>query len=321
MEPKISAYDLSDYDYSSFWKDRKYEHSVEIQLLSNIWSKSEPIPIFIDLGGSYGRLFPTYENISKQQIIVDYSMIGLKRAQSLWGNKSSLKLIAANIYHLPFRNNSINGGQMVRVLHHIEEPDTAINEIFRILTTNGKFVLEIPNKLHIKNRIKSLFNKKFREYINLEVSRIPSDGTKEGLKEGQTGVFLGYKPSFVYQLLNRHGLKIDKKFGASYFRQGFFKRHFSHQLLLSVEKIIQGLHLAEMAPSIFLQLSKKESETNPLAPISIDDILICPKCGGEISFEKENNKIICKNESCKEEFPVVDGIYDLRYPKIDELNV
>lgn len=321
MEPKISAYDLSDYDYSNFWKDRKYEHSVEIQVLNKIWGQSEPISIFIDLGGSYGRLFPTYENISKQQIIVDYSMIGLKKAQSLWGNKASLKLIAANIYHLPFKNNSINAGQMIRVLHHIEEQDTAINEIFRVLTAKSKFVLEIPNKLHIKNRIKALFNRKFRDYINQEVSRIPSDGTKEGLKEGQTGVFLGYKPNFVYQLLKRHGLDITKKTGASYFRQGFFKKHFSHKILLSFEKIIQLLPFHEFAPSIFLQLLKKESETNPLAPITIDDILICPKCGGEINIDTENKKLICINEECKEEFPIIDGIYDLRYPKIDKLNV
>lgn len=319
IEPKISAYDLSDYDYSNFWVDRKYEHSVEIKLLSKLWSKNSPISIFVDIGGSYGRLLPTYQASSKQQIIVDYSMIGLKKASELWKTVGSLKLIAANIYHLPFKSSSISASQLIRVLHHIEEQDTAIKEISRVLIGGSKFVLEIPNKLHIKNRVKSMFNRKFREYLNQEVSRIPSDGTKEGLKEGQTGVFLGYRPKYVYQLLKRHGFEINKKTGASFFRQKFFKKNVPSSILLFLDNLLQKLPIAELAPSIFLELSKKQTITNNVIPINIDEILACPKCNHDIIIDHENNTITCSNNECHENFPIINGIYDLRYPKIEEL--
>ena len=36
------------------------------------------------------------------------------------------------------------------------------------------------------------------------------------------------------------------------------------------------------------------------------DILVCPKCKGELEFDKKANELICKNDSLA--FPVRDGI-------------
>ena len=35
-------------------------------------------------------------------------------------------------------------------------------------------------------------------------------------------------------------------------------------------------------------------------------ILVCPKCKGELDFDKKENELICKNDSLA--FPVRDGI-------------
>ncbi len=36
------------------------------------------------------------------------------------------------------------------------------------------------------------------------------------------------------------------------------------------------------------------------------EILVCPKCRGEIKFDEEDNKIICEN--CRLKFEILDGI-------------
>lgn len=36
------------------------------------------------------------------------------------------------------------------------------------------------------------------------------------------------------------------------------------------------------------------------------DILACPACKGEISYDQENQKLICK--ACKRRYPIRDGI-------------
>ncbi|MCD6398475.1 MAG: Trm112 family protein [Candidatus Aenigmarchaeota archaeon] len=35
------------------------------------------------------------------------------------------------------------------------------------------------------------------------------------------------------------------------------------------------------------------------------DILVCPKCKGELKYDKKENKLICWN--CKIKFPIIDG--------------
>lgn len=320
IEPKISAYDLSDYDYSSFWHDRKYEHIVEISLLKRIWQKKSAVLWFVDIGGSYGRLLPTYEQYCKNKIIVDYSMIGLKRAKKLWSKKSNVHLIAANLYHLPFRENSIDSGQMIRVLHHIVEQETALNEINRVLKGKGTFILEFPNKLHIKNRFRAFKDKEFREYIKQPFSRIPSDGSKEGIKEGQTGVFIGYKPQFVEQLLLRHGFDIKKKTGTSFFRQDIFKKNLPIKFLAALDKFAQIFPISNLAPSIFLETNKRELSTVcSEVYTNLDEFIVCPKCKGNVEKDESNSLIVCKNPECNEDYKIVDGIYDLRYPKIEQL--
>jgi uncharacterized protein YbaR (Trm112 family) len=36
------------------------------------------------------------------------------------------------------------------------------------------------------------------------------------------------------------------------------------------------------------------------------EILACPVCKGDIEYDKENEKLICKN--CKRKYPIKDGI-------------
>ena len=55
----VSDYDKFDYDYSQYWNSRMYEDMAEKHLLHKLFSNKKG-EVFLDIGGSYGRLTSTY---------------------------------------------------------------------------------------------------------------------------------------------------------------------------------------------------------------------------------------------------------------------
>ena len=54
--------------------------------------------------------------------------------------------IAADCYHLPFKDNTFDLVHCAEVLEHLESPDLAIEEIRRVLKPGGHFILTTPNE-------------------------------------------------------------------------------------------------------------------------------------------------------------------------------
>jgi len=308
--PKLAVYDAAWYDYSEFWQGREYEHRAEIEVLKKIFCKKRFAEWFIDIGGSYGRLFDTYQRHSKFKVIVDYSMLALKKAKKTFKNRPDVFFVAANVYNLPFKNNTFEGGIMVRVMHHLEQAQSAIDEIYRVLSSNSYFILEFPNKYHLKNRIRSLFNKAFSTNLDRKKFEIPSDGSKRGLPPGAKGIFLSYNPKMILSTLNNSGFVINKKFGVSFFRSQFVKKTINYNLLSKIDSFIQNFSLLySMAPSVFLDSIKISSRDNTNAS-KISDVLVCPKCKKQLTPTK--TYLQCTH--CNLHFPIDKGIYDLRFP-------
>jgi len=116
---EVSNYDFFDYDYAQYWKVRQYEDQAEKHVLEQIF-KDKNGKWFVDIGGSYGRLTPTYYNSYTNPILLDYSLKTLQKNYSVIKKQfPNVELIAANAYHMPFKDNVFDGGLMVRVLHHI----------------------------------------------------------------------------------------------------------------------------------------------------------------------------------------------------------
>lgn len=49
--------------------------------------------------------------------------------------------------------------------------------------------------------------------------------------------------------------------------------------------------------------------SNPGNVERLMDVLACPKCKGDVKFNKEEKKIVCHN--CRLKFPIEDGIPDM----------
>ncbi len=317
--PDITLYDKYNYDYSSYWKKRSYEHSAEVFVLHKFLSGLKGA-WFIDIGGSYGRHIPQYHQSFKNSVLLDYSLNALKQAQKSLREAgiSNVFLVAANAYHLPFKNSVFDGQMMVRVIHHLEKPEEVFREISRISSPQSSFILEYANKHHVKSLIKALVTANFSYITSPEPVSI-STLNPEGSKKEDPGIIRNYSYSYIKAFLKENGFNIIKVRGVSFLRIPLLKRLVSDSILVFLEKVLQTLFgWSRITPSVFLlskqlksksELQKEIDETN-----SIHTILQCPICCAELALESKT----CSCTSCKAVFPVVDGIYDLRYPRPEE---
>lgn len=92
-----------------------------------------------------------------------------KKRFELLGLKGNFKQASAE--NLPYASNSFDCVCSMGVLHHIENTDEALKEIFRILKPGGRVILMFYNrnsaKYQLRYRFKSFFiKKKIQELVN-----------------------------------------------------------------------------------------------------------------------------------------------------------
>lgn len=286
---RVQDYDSNlEYDYRKYWKDREYENQSERSVLSKLLKNSYS---FIDIGGGYGRLTDLYQDKYKHSILFDYSLENLKKAD----NKENVFKICGDIYNMPFKDESISSGMLVRVLHHIENPDKAISEISRVISDS--FILEFANKNHILSRIKHFKDKDFRKK---NIYSIPHKNDSQGFVDDQ--IFLNFSPSYIISTLEKNNFTVKKVFSASNFRQRYFKKILGVKVLIFLDNILRPFFSKiYFGPSIFLLLEKRNK--NAKGEYSNEDILRCPRCIGDI----QNGKCV----KCKKNY-LENGIYNFK---------
>lgn len=304
---KIANYDTLDYDYRTYWKNREYENEAEHILLNKIFNEYKG-NWFVDIGGSYGRLTNTYYDFFRKPVIIDYSLKTLQKNRDYLLNiYPNLTLIAANAYNLPFRDHSFDGGLMVRVLHHINEPKKYFKEVYRILNDDSVYVQEFANKVHLKASIRSLLKMDFSLFTK-EPFQQPDRDNNEGATRNSKVPFLNYHPSWIKEQLNKNKLNVRRKYGCSYLRVPTLKKLLGEDLMIKLEKLLQNtLFWSNISPSIFFEtnIAKDISNTNFE---NLNDILVCPSCKGNLDISK--GKAVCTK--CEKEFSMVNDIWDFR---------
>lgn len=306
----IAEYDKFDYDYSTYWTQRVYENLAEKNILNKIFSK-EIGNWFLDIGGSYGRLASTYAHQYKNSVIIDYSLKTLQRNNEIIKSKyPNILLIAANAYSMPFRENVFDGSLMVRVLHHIDNPEKYLNELSRILNTDSLYVQEFANKVHIKATLRALLKLDFK-FFNEEVYKQPIGKNLEGSNENEKDIFLNYHPRHIRKMLTKSGFDIKKRFGCSFLRSPFVKKVINTNIMLFFEKFMQNtLSWTNIPPSVVYETRlKKDNAENNSKHEDIREILLCPKCKKEFDFNNNNTAVCTK---CSTEYFKKKGIWDFR---------
>lgn len=303
---KVTNYDEFEYDYSTYWKHRNYEHFAEVLVLKKFFLNKNG-DWFLDIGGSFGRHLPIYYKKFKKPIILDYSLNTLiNNRDRILEKYPNTTLISANVYFLPFKESVFDGAMMVRVIHHIEDVPAVLGQIQKILRNKAGYIQEFANKMHIKAVIRHLLKRDF-SFFSTKSFQQPTQAQFEG-SNGMETTFQNFHPKYIQQELVNKGFEIKKKCGVSFFRISFIKRALPIKVLIFLESLAQVLFgRTNISPSIFLdcEMKKKNLSGNKQG---LEDILICPKCNSELSFKKED----CVCTKCKNRYEKVAGIWDFR---------
>lgn len=247
-----AAYDK--YDYPKYWKGRSYEHQSEIIAINKMLSKIPKVDNAVEIGAGYGRLTPSYFHKAKKLLLTDPSSRLLKIARNKYKDKN-IMFLQSKLETLPKKlsRKKFDLVIMVRVLHHIESLDTALQHISTIISNKGHLILEFPNKMHLKARLNEFFHGNFTFPIDI----FPKDLTRN--KNKPCLPFINYHPEIVTQKLQDSGFLIIDHRSVSNIRLPFAKKFLPLSLLMKLEVILQKpFSKFYLGPSIFI-LAKKVS--------------------------------------------------------------
>jgi ubiquinone/menaquinone biosynthesis C-methylase UbiE len=291
--PPICDYEGSDYQ-SEFWDqgDRAYEDRVEAVALRRLLPSSGDL--LLEVGAGAGRNTPRYRGYNRV-VLLDYSLTQIQQAQERLGRLKGYIFVAADVYRLPFVNGLFDGATMIRVLHHLSEPDRALRQVRRVMQPGGVFILEFANKMNIKAIFRYLFRQQDWSPFTLDPVEF---------------VHLNYDfhPRAVRQWLDEVNFTLQRQLTVSHFRIGLLKRWLPIGLLVSLDSFAQLTgDWWQLTPSVFTRsIATGLSETSH--PVD-GSFFRCPLCGCGLPLQT-GEALPCSG--CGADWPLVDGVYDFR---------
>ncbi len=312
----IADYDEEGYDYHQFWTGKRYEHWAEAQLLHRLLGHTKPVQWLVDLGGGFGRHVPDYRQHTAHTVLVDYSWKNLTSAAATFfpegQSDSSLFLLRADLYHLPFRTGAFELGITTRVLHHLADVDLALGEMGRVLS--GRWILDVPIKHHLLARIRALASRNGAAIDDLQPRDIGTPDTP----------FLQFHLTAIRQILLKLGWSSSIAASVANFRR--WERvvptrmePLVRPLVYRFEMVAQDVGRGWWGPSQFLWLSRPgwadaevalplaSLDPEPVAPWNIlAPLMLCPACQGTLEW----SAYVARCCSCRQEYSRQGPIWD-----------
>lgn len=287
-------HDYNGRDYRTVWKHPRavFEDYFETKLARRLITKEDGW--FIDIGGGYGRMYPDYKKKGRKIVLVDYAMNLLEYAEHDLKDETDLYLIAADAYHMPFKDNIFNGGISVRVMHHMNLPVNFLKEINRVMTFGSTFVMDYANKTNL-----------FRVLVKSKIAL-------QNNHEEYEPLLFGTNPSYFSKISKETGFKVKDSRGTGFFPRFITdKTKFLSPILFPLEYIFDNtLGLINLAPRTLGVIRKvgEKKENKFSHSDDIKDILACPICQGDLDFSNESQVKCANNHS----FSKKGKIYDFR---------
>lgn len=290
-QPPICDYEGSDYQ-TSFWDagGREYEDQVEALALRRLLPNQGDL--MLEIGAGAGRNTPRYQAY-QHVVLVDYSATQLQQAQANLGTSQRFTYVAADVYHLPFQPGVFDGATMIRTLHHMAEPQLALQQVRFALQTGADFILEYANKHNLKAIFRYALGRQSWSPFSPEAVEF-------------TDLNYDFHPKSVRRWLQDSGFSINRQLTVSHFRLGSLKRLFPTGFLVKLDGLAQLTgNWWQLSPSVFVA-SSAVGDTPSTPPGRLFRCLICE--GSE--FEQTSISLVCS--SCGHQWTCVNGIYDFR---------
>ncbi len=290
----VCDYEGSNYQ-NEFWEKggRAYEDLAEQIALKAMLPKAGHI--FLEIGAGAGRQTPLLKDFD-QVVLMDYSRTQLEQARDHLGASARYTYVAANVYQLPFKPKVFSAAMMIRVMHHLVEPLSALKEIKSVIVEGGTFILEFANKQNLKSILRyalhqqswSPFTPESVEFVKLNFD---------------------FHPQTMRKWIGEAGFEIKAQRSVSHYRIGALKRLVSPTLLAALDGAVQPTgEWIQFAPSVFIKcgVSGQPSAISQ----SPSAIFVCPNCKSELTKESDRFDCFC----CGKKWGIRDGIYDFKEP-------
>lgn len=241
------------YNYPQFWHGRQYEDKAEKIALRKFLTKIPQKNSIIDIGGGFGRLTEVYAPEFKTCLLIDPSEKLLSLCQKNLKKYKNFEFKKGTGENLPVEDTIFDAALMVRVAHHLPNPEKAFSEASRVLKPQGFLILEFANKIHFLARLRSWLMADF----GFSRSLTPVDQrSPESIASG-TIPFFNHHPKFIFQKLEEAGFKVISVLSVSNFRHPIFKKMVPLRALLFFESSLQSLISSlYFGPSIFVLAQK-----------------------------------------------------------------
>jgi len=291
-QPPVCDYEGSDYQ-QTFWDTgtRIYEDRVEEIAIHRLLPSGGRR--LLELGAGAGRNTRRYRDFD-QIVLLDYARSQLELAQQRLGTEGYI-YVAADVYRLPFAPGVFDCATMIRTLHHMAEPQAALNQVGSVLQGGGAFLLEFANKRNLKAVLRWMLRRQdWNPFDNAPVEYIKLN--------------YDFHPAAVRSWLKEAGFKIERQLTVSHFRVDFLKRIVPPGILVGLDSMLQWTApLVQLSPSVFV-LSTAAAD-KPAAQGNA--FWRCPACGS-LELEQEKHALCCKG--CGLRWSVKNGIYDFKDP-------
>lgn len=290
-QPPLCDYEGSDYQ-SSFWDSggREYEDQVEALALHRLLPKSGQL--MLEIGAGAGRNTPRYQAYQRV-VLVDYSATQLQQAQANLGTSDRYTYVAADVYRLPFVPGIFDGGTMIRTLHHMAEPQLALQQARLALQPGATFILEYANKHNLKAILRYALGRQSWSPFSTDAVEF-------------TQLNFDFHPKSIRSWLQSSGFSIDRQLTVSHFRLGIIKRLFPLDMLVKLDGIAQlSGDWWQLSPSVFVATSAV-GDTPIAPPGAMFRCLVCDQA----DFEQTPTALTCRK--CGQIWACENGIYDFR---------
>jgi SAM-dependent methyltransferase len=229
---KSSRIPKADYSKISEYYDRMRSAPAPI-LVSKIveFGKIGKSSSVLDVGCGTGRFPVTISNItSSAMCAVDPSLEMLKHAISKDRSKRIL-WIQGEGQHLPFEDGLFDCVYMTATLHHIEDKEKAIREVYRVLRRDGSCVIVTFSHYAVKKHV----THDFPGVVAIDLKRIPSIPSVKDIMT--TAGFRG---------IHHHTVKIDEGYmPTDQYLERVRKKYMSTLTLLDDKAFQRGLKVFE----------------------------------------------------------------------------
>ena len=249
IHKKADQYNDPKHNYQQYWQGRDYEHAAE-EIAINKLLKGKHFSTAVDVGGGFGRLCVLLENYADKVTLAEPSQQQLDLAKGFLKDHPEIdrKLLQAD--DLQFPDGSIDLLTMIRVMHHLPDPEVELEEIARVLSPEGCAIIEVANYAHARNRLKHLIKGK-----RMPVK--PVDIRSEQNRRKDEIPFVNHNPYTVIRQLALAGLRVEATLSVSNLRSPQLKKLVPQAVMLGFERVLQRpLASVYFGPSIFFLVRK-----------------------------------------------------------------